>query len=57
MGRETAVTVGGELPDGAREAESWEMDWKEALSESNDASRASARLFILRIVSLASISS
>ena len=52
-----AVTVRGELAGGAREAESCEMDWNEALSESNEVSRASARLFILRIVSLASISS
>ena len=56
-GRELDVIGAGVLPDGAREAESCEMDWKEALRESREASSASARDFILRIVSLASMSS
>lgn len=62
-GREGAGRAGGiecEVSvefEGANVADSCEMDWNEALSESREASNASARLFILRIVSLASISS
>lgn len=58
-GRDEAVVVvvRGVLGAGASDADNCEMDWKEALSESREASRASARLFILRMVSLASISS